>query len=210
MMDWQNWVRLTISALFAIAHGLKTTILTVLRVAFYVVHLALYPISWVWAILLFVLTPVIHTIRLQFGSAAFVGIAFGLIFTLTTSGLSSILGLYDNSPDQNQKESPHHAKRDLSPYSNNNNNDDDYEEEEDHHDYRRESSPPPRLVGADVEQENLDALLARLDYTQDSDLGSLTTRRSTGWRDSPNTKRKRRSAAALRIGTILEEDDDSL
>lgn len=119
------------------------------------------------------------------------GVAFGLIFTLTSSGVSSILGLYDKPDHQKEKL---HAKRDPPP------RDDD----EDAQGYQRSSSPP-RLP--DIEQENLEALLARLD-SPDSDLGSLTR---TGWRDGPKTnKRQRRSAAALRIGTILEEDDDSL
>lgn len=69
--------------------------------------------------------------------------------------------------------------------------------------YRRSGSPPA-LAG--IEQQDLEALLARLDPPE-SDMGSMAR---TGWRDGPNTKRKRKSAAALRIGTILEEDDDSL
>lgn len=62
-MDWQNWIRFAISALFAISHGLKTALLTVLRVVFYILHLAIYPVSWLWTVLVFVLTPVIHTVR---------------------------------------------------------------------------------------------------------------------------------------------------
>lgn len=65
-MDWQGGIRLAISALFAVSHGLKISLLTVLRAVFYVLHLATYPISWLWAVLVFILTPVIHTIRYVF------------------------------------------------------------------------------------------------------------------------------------------------
>lgn len=132
----------------------------------------------------------------QFGSAAFVGIASGLIFTLTSSSISSILGLYDDSPDHGKEKEPYYARRERDPPP--------YMDDEDPQGEDRQAGSPPRL--ADIERENLEALLARLD-SPDSDLGSLTR---TAWRDGPNTKRKRRSAAALRIGTILEEDDDSL
>lgn len=226
-MAWQDWARLAISTLLVVSHGLKTALLAVLHVVSYVVVLATYPISWVWATLLFILTPVTHTIRfifspltfivnnfprlqpiyIYFGSAAFVGIAFGLIFTLTSSGISSVLGLYE-SPDhrhQEEEEGPYYAaKRRPSPYI-----DDDDEGRgprgDDDDDDRRAGSPP-RLP--DIEQESLEALLARLD-SPDSDLGSLA---GTAWRDGgpSSTKRKKRLAAALRIGTILEEDDDSL
>lgn len=62
-MGWQDWARLAISTLIAISHGLKTALLAVLHLLFYLVILATYPISWVWATLLFILTPVTHTIR---------------------------------------------------------------------------------------------------------------------------------------------------
>ena len=69
--------------------------------------------------------------------------------------------------------------------------------------FHRQRPTTPLLDSS--EQERLDALLSNLS-SPDSDLGSLAVQ---GWRDSPNIKRKRRSAAASRIGTILEEEDDS-
>lgn len=137
------------------------------------------------------------------------GIAFGLIFTLTSSGISSVLGLYDSPghhhhhhhhQEEEEEEGPYYAaKRRPSPYF-------DDDEGIPRGDDGRRAGSPPRLP--DIEQESLEALLARLD-SPDSDLGSLA---GTAWRDGgpSSTKRKKRSAAALRIGTILEEDDDSL
>ncbi|KUI58870.1 hypothetical protein VP1G_06102 [Cytospora mali] len=210
-----DWVGIAISTLFAIFHGLKTALFTVLRLVLALVHLAIYPISVLWNILVFFLTPVIHVFRfifsplfflvnnfprlqpiyIYFGSAAFVGVAFGLIFTLTSTSIVSILGLYDK-PDHQEKEKSPYAKPSPSPSP--------YIGDEDQEHYRQTGTPPLSL--AEIEQESLETLLANLD-SPDSDLGSLARQ---GWRDSPNTKRKRRSAAASRITTILEEDDDSL
>lgn len=120
------------------------------------------------------------------------GVAFGLVFTLTSTGIVSILGLNDSNDSPDHQKKPY-ARPPPSLYM----------DEEDSQDYR-EAGPPSRL--ADKEQESLEALLANLE-SPDSDLGSLTMQ---AWRDSPNTKRKRRSAAALQFSTILEEDDDSL
>lgn len=73
---------------------------------------------------------------------------------------------------------------------------------------RDESRPiTPISPGADI-----DSLLAGISSSPDSDnLLALA-----GWRDAPNTKRKRGSASrmgggagASRFSTILEEDDDS-
>ena len=130
----------------------------------------------------------------QFGSAAFVGIAFGLVFTLTSSSIVSVLGLYNKPDSQEEKKQQPYGK--LPAASN-------ADDEEDSQGDRQEETPP-RL--AEFEQESLDALLANLD-SQDSDLANLARQ---DWRDSSNTKRKGRSAAASRIGTILEEEDDSL
>lgn len=146
----------------------------------------------------------------KFGSAAFVGITFGLVFTLASSGIASVLGLNDG-PDDNQdnnkkKKETSYANSSSSPYD----HDQDAQER-----YGWTQSPPGAV---DPEHGGLQAIFADLDVdprfeplwasidSADSDLGSLTRR---GWRDGPNSKRNRGSAAALRIGTILEEDDDS-
>ncbi|KAK7749897.1 hypothetical protein SLS53_000479 [Cytospora paraplurivora] len=219
-----DWLGLTISTLSAIFYGLKVSTLTVVSLAVFLLRLALYPVAVLWGILLFILTPVIYTFRfilsplffvvrnfprLEFGSAAFVGITFGLIFTLTSSGIVSILGLND-SPDRDQddnKKKTSYANSSSSPYD----HDQDAQER-----YGWTKSPSGIV---DTEHDDLQSILGDLDVdpkfeplwanidSADSDLGSLTRR---GWRDSPNSKRKRGPAAALRIGTILEEDDDSL
>ncbi|ROW15432.1 hypothetical protein VPNG_02328 [Cytospora leucostoma] len=224
-----DWLGLTISTLYAIFYGLKISTLTVVSLAVSLLRLALYPVAVLWSILLFILTPVIYTFRfilsplffvvrnfprlepiyIYFGSAAFVGITFGLIFTLTSSGIVSVLGLND-SPDQdqdNKKKKTSYANSSSSPYDHDQDAQERYEW----------SKSPPGIV--DTKHEELQDLLRDLDVdpkfeplwanidSADSDLGSLTRR---DWRDSPNSKRKRGSAAALRIGTILEEDDDSL
>ena len=125
----------------------------------------------------------------QFGSAAFVGITFGLVFTVASSGAVSMLGLHDEGE---KKKSSYGTK--PSPPS--------HIGGEGSQQIRQPADTPPKL--SDTEQEKLDALLANLDST-DPDLGTLARQ---GWRDSPNTKRKRRSAAASQIDTILEEEDD--
>lgn len=58
-----DWLGLTISILSAIAHAIKTVLFTALGVVSSLVRLATYPISALWTILLFVLSPVIYTIR---------------------------------------------------------------------------------------------------------------------------------------------------
>ncbi|KUI71128.1 hypothetical protein VM1G_06627 [Cytospora mali] len=207
-----DWVGIAVSTLCAVFHGLRTAISTALRLVLAVVHLAIYPISVLWNIIVFFLTPVIHVFRfifsplfflvnnfprLQFGSAAFVGVAFGLIFTLTSTSIVSVLGLYDKPDDHREKEK-------KSPYAKPSPSPSPHVGDEGQEDYRQAGTPPLSL--AEIEQESLETLLASLE-SPDSDLGSLARQ---GWRDSPNTKRKRRSAAASRITTILEEDDDSM
>lgn len=126
------------------------------------------------------------------------GVTFGLILMLTSSSMFAILGLYDN-PDEEKARGRSHGSTTLpsSPYVRGGGGD---EEEAGFH---RQRPTTPLLDSS--EQERLDALLSNLS-SPDSDLGSLAVQ---GWRDSPNIKRKRRSAAASRIGTILEEEDDS-
>ena len=134
----------------------------------------------------------------QFGSAAFVGVTFGLLLMLTSSSMFAVLGLYD-SPDEEKARGgrrPHGTRPfPQSPYVGD-------DEEAGLH---RQRPTTPLLDSS--EQDKLDALLSTLS-SPDSDLGGLAMQ---GWRDSPNIKRKRRSAAASRIGigTILEEEDDS-
>lgn len=126
----------------------------------------------------------------QFGTAALIGLAAGLILTLSTSATFSLLGLYDRpsppmcSPDA----SAQHLQVSAQP--------------------KDESRPnTPISPGADI-----DSLLAGISSSPDSDnLFALT-----GWRDAPNTKRKRMSTSRMgggagpsRFSTILEEDDDS-
>lgn len=125
------------------------------------------------------------------------GVTFGLILMLTSSSMFAILGLYDN-PDEEKARGKSHGSNTLpsSPYVRGGGD----EEEAGFH---RQRPTTPLLDSS--EQERLDALLSNLS-SPDSDLGSLAVQ---GWRDSPNIKRKRRSAAASRIGTILEEEDDS-
>ncbi|KAK7708499.1 hypothetical protein SLS64_006601 [Diaporthe eres] len=147
----------------------------------------------------FILSPFIFVFnrlpRLEFGSAAFVGVTFGLILMLTSSSMFAILGLYD-SPDEEKARGRSHGNRlPPSPYIGGG--------DEEEAGYHRQRPTTPLLDSS--EQEKLDALLSNLS-SPDSDLGSLAVQ---GWRDSPNIKRKRRSAAASRIGTILEEEDDS-
>lgn len=132
----------------------------------------------------------------QFGSAAFVGVTFGLILMLTSSSMFAILGLYD-SPDEEKARGRSHGNRlPPSPYIGAGG-------DEEEAGYHRQRPTTPLLDSC--EQEKLDALLSNIS-SPDSDLGSLAAQ---GWRDGPNIKRKRRSAAASRIGTILEEEDDS-
>jgi hypothetical protein len=117
---------------------------------------------------------------------------------LTSSSMFAVLGLYD-SPDEEKARGGRrsHGTRPFpqSPYVGD-------EEEAGLH---RQRPTAPLLDSS--EQDKLDALLSTLS-SPDSDLGGLAMQ---GWRDSPNIKRKRRSAAASRIGigTILEEEDDS-
>ncbi|KAJ0117639.1 hypothetical protein J7T55_001838 [Diaporthe amygdali] len=135
-----------------------------------------------------------HTpLYIFFGSAAFVGVTFGLILMLTSSSMFAILGLYDSPGDEKASRRPRN-KLPASPY---------VDEDEEEARLQRQRPSTPLLDGSD--QEKLEALLSNLS-SPDSDLGSLAMQ---GWRDGPNIKRKRRSAAASRIGTILEEDDDS-
>jgi hypothetical protein len=132
----------------------------------------------------------------QFGSAAFVGVTFGLILMLTSSSMFAVLGLYD-TPDEEKARGARSCHRDR-PFPSSPHVGDD--EETGLHRHR----PTTPLLDSS-EQEKLDALLSNLS-SPESDFGSLAMQ---GWRDSPNIKRKRRSAAASRIGTILEEEDDS-
>lgn len=68
----------------------------------------------------------------------------------------------------------------------------------------------PDTEDDDDDQKHLDALLAGISSSPESD-HLIATLQGAGWRDPANTKRKRRSMnAGLRFGTILEEDDDSL
>lgn len=67
------------------------------------------------------------------------------------------------------------------------------------------------------QRRDLDALLAGMSSSQDSDHLIAALQGSGDWRDPANTKRKRRShrsgvgvSLSGRFGTILEEDDDSL
>lgn len=123
------------------------------------------------------------------------GVTFGLILMLTSSSMFAILGLYD-SPDE---EKARGRIRDSRPPSSSYAGGGDEEEAG----FHRQRPTTPLLDGS--EQDKLDVLLSNLS-SPDSDLGGLAVH---GWRDSPNIKRKRRSAAASRIGTILEEEDDS-
>lgn len=130
----------------------------------------------------------------QFGSAAFVGVTFGLILMLTSSSMFAVLGLYD-SPDEEKAKGRSHGNSPFAPSP--------YVGDEEEAGLHRHRPTTPLLDSS--EQDKLDALLSNLS-SPDSDLGGLAMQ---GWRDGPNIKRKRRSAAASRIGTILEEDDDS-
>lgn len=124
------------------------------------------------------------------------GVTFGLILMLTSSSMFAILGLYD-SPDEEKARGRSHGNRlPPSPYIG-------VGGDEEEAGFHRQRPTTPLLDSC--EQEKLDALLSNLS-SPDSDLGSLAAQ---GWRDGPNIKRKRRSAAASRIGTILEEEDDS-
>lgn len=120
------------------------------------------------------------------------GITFGLILTLTSSSMFAILGLYDSPEVQKASRRSHNR---LSPSS--------CIDEEEEARLQRQRPTTPLLDSS--EHDKLEALLSNLS-SPDSDFGSLAMQ---GWRDSPNTKRKRRSAAASRIGIILEEEDDS-
>lgn len=122
----------------------------------------------------------------QFGSAIFIGLACGLILTLTTSTTFAILGLYDSSDPKAPYSSPSRNTSQLSiPRTQPESEDDD-------------------------DQKHLDALLAGISSSPESD-HLIATLQGAGWRDPANTKRKRRPMnAGLRFGTILEEDDDSL
>lgn len=133
----------------------------------------------------------------QFGSAAFVGVTFGLILMLTSSSMFAILGLYDSPDEEKARGRSSHGNNRLppSPYIGGG--------DEEEAGFHRQRPTTPLLDSS--EQEKLDALLSNLS-SPDSDLGGLAVQ---GWRDGPNIKRKRRSAAASRIGTILEEEDDS-
>lgn len=121
------------------------------------------------------------------------GVTFGLILMLTSSSMFAILGLYDR-PDEEKARGRSQDSRVPSP---------PYVGDEEGAGFRRQQPTTPLLDSS--EQDKLDALLSNLS-SPDSDLGSLAMQ---GWRDSPNIRRKRRSAAASRIGTILEEEDDS-
>lgn len=122
------------------------------------------------------------------------GVTFGLILMLTSSSMFTILGLYD-SPDEEKARGRSHGNRlPPSPYIGG---------DEEEAGFHRQRPNTPLLDSS--EQDKLDTLLSNLS-SPDSDFGSLAVQ---GWRDSPNIKRKRRSAAASRIGTILEEEDDS-
>lgn len=126
-----------------------------------------------------------HLSHLQFGSAIFIGLAFGLGLVLTTSTTFTLLGLYD------APKAPYVPSRNTSQLS---------------VAHTRPDTP-------DEEQKQLDALLAGISSSPESD-HLIATLQGAGWRDPANTKRKRRSmgrglAASGRFGTILEEDDDS-
>lgn len=73
----------------------------------------------------------------------------------------------------------------------------------------------PITPGSDLKE--LDLLLAGISSSPESDHLLALAGSGAGWRDPPNTKRKRRSASGVGLGvgasrfsTILEEDDDSL
>lgn len=136
------------------------------------------------------------------------GVTFGLILMLTSSSMFAVLGLYDrpDEEDAKLKGGVHRSFRgggsgDGQLFGTAHRYAGDEEEAGLHRQYQRPTTP--LLSGS--EQEKLEALLSNIS-SPDSDLGGLGVQ---GWRDGPNIKRKRRSAAASRIGTILEEDDDS-
>ncbi|POS74299.1 hypothetical protein DHEL01_v207307 [Diaporthe helianthi] len=191
------------------------TLLFVFAPVTYTIRFVLAPFFFVFNKLprlepLYIYTLFTHTWNLtptpfskQFGSAAFVGVTFGLILTLTSSSMFAVLGLYDDGDkkqENNAKDAGGKGGEHRSDHHHHNHYADGDEEAGLHR--RNQGSTNPLLSGS--EQDKLDALLSSLSY-QDSDVGALAL---GGWRDSPNIKRKRRSAAALRIGTILEEDDD--
>lgn len=127
------------------------------------------------------------------------GVTFGFILMLTSSSMFAVLGLYDR-PDEERARKGGKSLR---------GGDDDeqlfarrHAGDEEEAGLHRQRPTTPLLSGS--EQEKLEALLLNIS-SPDSDLGGV----QGGWRDGPNIKRKRRSAAASRIGTILEEDDDS-
>lgn len=106
---------------------------------------------------------------------------------MTTSTTFALLGLYDSSGPKAPYSSPSRNTSQLSI-----------------------PRTQPDAEDDDDDQKHLDALLAGISSSPESD-HLIATLQGTGWRDSANTKRKRRSMnGGLRFGTILEEDDDSL
>ncbi|KAJ4389122.1 hypothetical protein N0V93_006584 [Gnomoniopsis smithogilvyi] len=190
------WLDITISSGLMVYYGLDWLFFTTVYLVITILQLVAWPVAAVWKIVLFVFAPVIYTVRfllspvvtvlsnfprLEFGSAIFIGLACGLILTLTTSTTFTLLGLYDGptatyTPSRNTSQ----------------------------------LSIPRNQPDTDDDQKQLDALLAGISSSPESD-HLIATLQGAGWRDPANTKRKRRSMnGGLRFGTILEEDDDSL
>ncbi|KAJ4424641.1 hypothetical protein N0V82_000773 [Gnomoniopsis sp. IMI 355080] len=191
------WLDMAISAVPMAYYSLQWLFFTVVYLVINILQLVAWPVAALWKIVLFIFAPVIHTIRfllspviiilanfprLEFGSAIFIGLACGLILTLTTSTTFTLLGLYD-SPQATSYTPSRNASQ---------------------------LSIPQTQPDTDDDQKQLDALLAGISSSPESD-HLIATLQGAGWRDPANTKRKRRSMnGGLRFGTILEEDDDSL
>lgn len=57
------WLDLAMSTLSATFHGLQWTFFTTVSITSYLLHLAAWPISHLWNVLLFACAPVIYTVR---------------------------------------------------------------------------------------------------------------------------------------------------
>ncbi|KAF3760207.1 hypothetical protein M406DRAFT_334883 [Cryphonectria parasitica EP155] len=220
------WLDLATASLFFVFYSLQWIFFSTFSAALYSLRLVAWPFGVLLHALLFVFAPVIYTVRfllspifvitrnfprleplyIYFGSAAFIGIAVGVFFRLTTYSTFTLLGL-DNDDETSRKSrsrfysagpSAQSTQLSLSEKSHN--------------------SQPVTPVS---ERKDFDALLAGISSEPESDqlIAALQSAGGGGgWRDSPNTKRKRRSASGLggggsglaRFSTILEEEDDSL
>ncbi|PSS02445.1 hypothetical protein BD289DRAFT_238691 [Coniella lustricola] len=231
-------------ALFSTAHAVV-----------YILRLVAWPFGALANAIFFIISPLTYTIRyllspfyiiarnfprlqplyIYFGSAAFAGIAVGIILNLTAYTAFSILSLH--GPDKKQPQRPSPASTSARPPSSTSsaaaggagstskypglslftggNNADSYQSSH----YKSASAAAAAAAATEEEQREFDALLAGIGSSPESDYldAALYGVQGSGWRVSPNTKRARRSASGLggnrltsaRFSTILEEDDDS-